>query len=106
MNKNLILAALLGAALSAGALLGKAKLDKDAANKALNEVREEYTPASEMDPVCLLEQGRPVAYIILSVDKENATYQGVHQLMMIQLPLDIPARLLNERKDLVRVPCN
>lgn len=104
--KNLILAALLGAVLSAGALLGKAQLDKTAANKALNEIRAEYTPESEMDPVCLVEQGRPVAYVILSVDKERGIYSGIHQLMMLQIPLDIPARLLNERKDLVRVPCN
>ena len=96
--KKMILAALLGAALSAGALLGKAKLD----DAALNAVK--YQP-SEGEPVCLAQRDGGEAYIILEADEEVKVYRGVRVLLMFQLPFEISARQLNERPDLKKVDC-
>src|SRR6185369_1463591 len=85
--KNLILAALLGAALATGGLLGKAKLD----DAALNEVKAEYT-ASEGNPVCLAQRDGGEAYIILETDAEAKVYRGLRVLVMFQLPFEISAR--------------
>lgn len=96
--KQLILAAIVGAALSAGALLGKAKLD----DLALNEVKYE---ASQEEPVCLAQRDGGEAYIILESDKEAKAYRGVRVLLMFQLPFESSARSLNERVDLKKVDC-
>ncbi len=92
--KNLILAALLGAALSAGALLGKAKLDDAALSKASIEA-----------PTCLLQRDGGEAYIILETDKELNLYRGVRVLLFTQLPFELPARQINERPDLKKIDC-
>lgn len=96
--KNLILAALLGAALSAGALLGKAKLDDAALSKASIE-------ASQEEPACLVQRDGGEAYIILETDKELNLYRGVRVLLFAQLPFELPARQINERPDLKKVDC-
>lgn len=97
--KNLILAALVGAALSAGALLGKAKLD----DAALNEVKAEYA-GSEIEPVCLSD-GEAGGYIILQADAEAKVYRGVRVILFLQLPFETPVRKLNVRTDLKKVDC-
>lgn len=96
--KQLLLAALLGAALAAGGLLGKAKLDDVALNKASYE-------ASQGEPVCLAQRDGGEAYIILETDKEANIYRGVRVLVFLQLPFELPARELNERPDLKKVDC-
>lgn len=96
--KQLILAALVGAALSAGALLGKAKLADNALNKASIE-------ASEVEPACLAQRDGGEAYIILESDKEANVYRGVRVLLFVQVPFELPARQINERPDLKKVDC-
>lgn len=96
--KNLLLAGLLGAALSAGALLGKAKLD----DAALNNVK--YV-AAEGEPVCLAQRDGGEAYIILESDAEAKAYRGIRVLLFLQMPFEVSARSLNERVDLKKVDC-
>ena len=97
--KNLILAALLGAALAAGGLLGKANLD----DKALNEASLTASPEA---PVCLRNEDATEVLVILESDVEAKQYRGLRILIgMIQLPLETSARKVNERKDLKKVDC-
>lgn len=96
--KKLLLAALLGAAVAAGGLLGKAKLEDAALNKASYE-------ASQSEPVCLAQRDGGEAYIILESDKEENIYRGIRVLVMFQMPFELPARQLNERPDLKKVDC-
>jgi len=99
--KNLILAAIVGAALASGALLGQAKL----ADKALNEVQEAYSGANGEEPICLAQEDGGEAYIILNADKEAKTYSGIRVLVMLQVPFQVSARALNQRPDLKQVDC-
>lgn len=99
--KNLVLAALLGAALAGGAILGKQKLD----DAALNNVKAEYTPASEQEPVCLAQKDGGAAYIIFEADAEAKAYRGVRVLLFLQMPFEASARDINERVDLKKVDC-
>ncbi len=97
--KNLILAALVGAALSAGALLGKAKLDDAALNKA-------SIAASHEEPACLRNEDASEVLVILESDEEGRAYRGVRVLIgMIQLPFEATARSVNTRTDLKKVDC-
>jgi hypothetical protein len=99
--KNLILAAALGAALALGGVAVKQKLD----DVELGKVRLDYA-GNMLDIVCLEQRDGGEAYIIIDTDFENNIYRGIRSLMFIQLPFDLPARELNERPDLKKVPCN
>ena len=103
--KKLILAALVGAALAAGGLLGKAKLDKDASLAALNSINPEYASASQESPICLVQRDGGEAYVILESDAQAGVYRGVRILVMLQLPFQLAARDLNDRVDLRKVDC-
>ena len=97
--KNLILAALLGAALASGALLGKAKLDDAALNEA-------SLVATAEAPVCLRNEDATEVLVILESDAEAKQYRGLRIIIgMIQIPMEVDARKVNERKDLKKVDC-
>ena len=99
--KNLILAAVLGAALALGGVAVKQKID----DASLSKVKLEYA-GNMLDPVCLAQRDGGEAYVIIETDFENNIYRGVRALIFMQIPFDLPAREINERPDLKKVPCN